>query len=232
MNLIISIPFSRFITLGAISKTLLIFALIAHSFAVTHNYIINTNKLPLYEINFQYLLLFSITHSNKNFLNHTCNYLIFAPLNYVNNIFLDFLHNYFLIFILIFTDGFVSPLSTGCLFQIPEFHISFSNNLPPTTLSFTAECFVIIEVLNTISSLSPNKFLVATDSLSYHQPQTHPTQFYKKRNYEMLYFHKYQVHHEITPNIIIKRFTTGYSKLFIRCLIQTSAHWSVVVSVE
>ncbi|KAF0760914.1 RNA-directed DNA polymerase from mobile element jockey [Aphis craccivora] len=32
--------------------------------------------------------------------------------------------------------------------------------------SFTAECFAIIEALNTISSLPPNKYLVATDSLS------------------------------------------------------------------
>lgn len=37
-------------------------------------------------------------------------------------------------------------------FYIPEFHISFINNLPSTASSFTTEYFAIIELLNAISS--------------------------------------------------------------------------------
>ncbi|KAF0754884.1 RNase H domain-containing protein, partial [Aphis craccivora] len=68
--------------------------------------------------------------------------------------------------------GSVSPLSAGYSFYISEFHISFSNNLPPTITSFTAERFAIIDALNNISSLPPNKFLIATDSLSCLQALT------------------------------------------------------------
>lgn len=69
-------------------------------------------------------------------------------------------------------DDSVSPLSAGYLFYIPEFHISFSNNLPPITPSFTAERFAIIDALNKILFLPPNNFLIATDSLSCLQALT------------------------------------------------------------
>lgn len=72
-------------------------------------------------------------------------------------------------FTLIYTDRSVSPLPAGFSFYIPELHISLINNLPPTASSITAECFAIIESLNTISSLPPRKFLIAKDSLFYVQ---------------------------------------------------------------
>lgn len=149
-----------------VQKSLPVLATTAHSLAVTRNYIIQTNKLPIYLTNFQSLLLSPITHINKNFLNLSRTSLNSLPPNFVNNIFLDFIHNTFPLFILIFTDGSVSPLSAGYSFYIPEFHISFSNNLPPTASSFTAECFAIIEALNIVSTLPTNKFLIVTDSLS------------------------------------------------------------------
>lgn len=131
-----------------------------------------SNRLPIYDAN-----LFSLTFSYScpqiysyiNFLNHYFDFLKSSPPNLVNNIFFDFIHNPFLLFTLIFTDHSVSPLLARYSFYIPEFHISFSSNLPLTASSYTAECFAIIEVLQSIYSLSPNKFLIATDSLSYLQ---------------------------------------------------------------
>uniref|UniRef100_A0A2S2QL67 RNase H type-1 domain-containing protein n=1 Tax=Sipha flava TaxID=143950 RepID=A0A2S2QL67_9HEMI len=84
----------------------------------------------------------------------------------INNAFFDFLNSIFPDFIAVYTDGSVSPLSAGYSFYIPELHISFTNNLPPSASSFTAECFAIVKTLTLISSFLPDKFLIATDSMS------------------------------------------------------------------
>uniref|UniRef100_A0A2S2Q117 ribonuclease H n=1 Tax=Sipha flava TaxID=143950 RepID=A0A2S2Q117_9HEMI len=83
----------------------------------------------------------------------------------VNKIFSEFLNMNFDNFVVVYTDGSVSHLSAGYSFFIPELHISFSNNLPPSS-SFTAECYAIIEALSLISNLASNKYLIASDSMS------------------------------------------------------------------
>jgi kelch-like protein 2/3 len=60
----------------------------------------------------------------------------------------------------------VSPLSAGYAFYIPELHMSFTNNLPASSSSFSAECYAIIEALIFISNLAPNNYLIASDSMS------------------------------------------------------------------
>ncbi|KAF0704304.1 RNase H domain-containing protein [Aphis craccivora] len=54
------------------------------------------------------------------------------------------------------------PLSASYSFYIPEFHVSFSNNLPPSS-SFTAECCAVLEALRFISNAAPNNYLIASD---------------------------------------------------------------------
>lgn len=68
-------------------------------------------------------------------------------INIINNI-----QENFPLFILINTDDSVSQSFAGYSLCTPEFYISFTNNLPPTASSFTAECFAIIESLNVTSS--------------------------------------------------------------------------------
>jgi len=65
----------------------------------------------------------------------------------VNQIFSEFLELNFHHFIVMYTDGSVSPLSAGYFVYIPELHISLSNNLLPSS-SFTAECYAIIDALS------------------------------------------------------------------------------------
>ncbi|XP_025418121.1 uncharacterized protein LOC112688914 [Sipha flava] len=149
-----------------VSKSLPILALTAHSLALIREYIIKSDKLPLYETNFPSLLLSPTIHFSKNFLEFPIDYLKIAQPNFVNGLFLDYIRNNFPDFILIFTDRSVTPLSASFTFVIPEFHISFTNNLPPTASSYTAECHAIIESLLLISTLITNKFLIITDSLS------------------------------------------------------------------
>lgn len=48
-----------------------------------------------------------------------------------NAVFSNFLRENFLNFIVVYTDGSVSPLSAGYAFYVPELHISYANNLPP-----------------------------------------------------------------------------------------------------
>ncbi|KAF0690957.1 RNase H domain-containing protein, partial [Aphis craccivora] len=51
-----------------------------------------------------------------------------------------------------------------------EFHVSFSNNLLPS--SFTAECYAILEALRFISNAAPNNYLISSDSMSCLQSLT------------------------------------------------------------
>lgn len=84
----------------------------------------------------------------------------------INKIFSEYLNANFGNYIRVYTDGSVSPLSAGYSFYIPELHISFTNNLPPSSSSFTAECYAIIEALTLIANLTPNYYLIASDYLS------------------------------------------------------------------
>ena len=149
-----------------IQKSLPVLASMAHSLISTRDHIYNSTKPPLYETNFNSLFLTPTIHFNKDFLKHSINFLKTSPPNFVNSLFIDYIQEHFSRFILIFTDGSSTPLSAGFSFYIPDFHISFSNNLPPTASSYTTECFAIMEALLSISSLPSNNFLIVTDSLS------------------------------------------------------------------
>lgn len=86
----------------------------------------------------------------------------------VSKIFYEFLNVNFSSFITIYTDGFVSPpLSAGYTFYIPALHIiSFTNNLPPSSSSFTVECHAIMGALTLILNFAPDKYLITFDSMS------------------------------------------------------------------
>jgi len=119
-----------------------------HSLTIVQNFIINSNKLPLYEASFSFLLVILVIHFNKNFLRHSIDFLkTFLP-NFVNSLFLDYMHITFPLFILIYTDGSVSPPSSRYAFFIPDFHISFSNNLPSTGSSYTANVLLLLNLFN------------------------------------------------------------------------------------
>jgi hypothetical protein len=57
----------------------------------------------------------------------------------VNKIFSEFFKLNFHDFIVVYINGSVSPHFVGYSFYVPELHISFINNLPPSSSSFTAE---------------------------------------------------------------------------------------------
>lgn len=59
-----------------------------------------------------------------------------------NNLTVNFLN-----FIIVYTDGSLSPLSTGYAFYILVLHVSLTNNLSSSFSSLTAECYTVIEAL-------------------------------------------------------------------------------------
>jgi ribonuclease HI len=131
-----------------------------------HQYICKSSKLPLYEQSFESLLFSPLVRLDNQFLSLSSLELKKMSPPMVNKIFSKFLNMNFDHFIVVYTDGSVSPLSVGYSFFFPELHISFSNNLPPSSSSFTAECYAIIEALSLISNLAANKYLIASDSMS------------------------------------------------------------------
>lgn len=94
------------------------------------------------------------------------------PNSFVNNSFSNYLLLNFSNFIVISLMAQFPPLSASYSFYIPEFHVSFSNNLPPSSSSFTAECYAILEALRFISNAAPNNYLIASDSMSCLQSLT------------------------------------------------------------
>jgi hypothetical protein len=98
------------------------------------NYILNSNSFLLYKTNFSSLLLSPKIYHNKNFLSHSIDFLKTSFPIFVNGIFQDYsyIQKTFPLFILIYTDGSVSPTSAGYSFFIPDLLISFTNNLLPT----------------------------------------------------------------------------------------------------
>lgn len=145
-----------------ISKSVSVLTSVAYSLA-SRNYIINTNNLPLY---FPSLLLIHKIHCNKNFLCHSIDFLKVSSSNFVNGLFQDYIHYMLPLYTLIHIDGSVSPISTELSFFIPDLYICFTNNFSPIALSYVTEFFAIIKSLQFISTLQPNKFLIATDSFS------------------------------------------------------------------
>ncbi|KAL4099050.1 hypothetical protein QTP88_023545 [Uroleucon formosanum] len=158
--------YSLFLTWRYVPKNLPVLSLVANSVSPFHEYILTNIKLPIYEIGYQALLLPAQVLLVNPFPSLSSSELRVTSPAVINSLFTDFIDNNFANFIVVYTDGSVSPLSAGYSFYIPNLHISFTNNLPPSSSSFTAECFAIIEALNCISSFSYKKFLIASDSMS------------------------------------------------------------------
>jgi ribonuclease HI len=68
--------------------------------------------------------------------------------------------------LLVFTDGSISTSSANFSFYIPTLNISFFGKINALTSSFTTECYAIINVLQFISRLEFNNFLIIFDSQS------------------------------------------------------------------
>jgi len=84
----------------------------------------------------------------------------------INNIFSNYVDINIPNFVVVFTDGSVSSLSAAYSFFISELRLFFTNNLHPSSPSFATECFSIIHTLTLVSNFVPDKFLIASDSLS------------------------------------------------------------------
>ncbi|KAL4119211.1 hypothetical protein QTP88_012055 [Uroleucon formosanum] len=158
--------YSLFLTWRYVPKNLPVLSLVANSVSPFHEYILTNIKLPIYEIGYQALLLPAQVLLVNPFPSLSSSELRVTSHAVINSLFTNFIDNNFADFIVVYTDGSVSPLSAGYSFYIPNLHISFTNNLPPSSSFFTAECFAIIEALNCISSFSYKKFLIASDSMS------------------------------------------------------------------
>ena len=169
---IFDIFYSLFQSWRYVPKSLPVLSLTANSISSFHQYILTYARPPLYEYDYDSFLNIPLVHLDKFFLGISSVDLKTTSPIVINNLFSDFLFTNFPDFVAVYTDVSVSPLSAGCSFFIPELCISFSSNLPPTSSSFTAECYAIIEALNLISSFSPNKFLIASDSMSCLQSLT------------------------------------------------------------
>ncbi|VVC28773.1 Ribonuclease H-like domain,Ribonuclease H domain [Cinara cedri] len=155
---------SLFFTWRYTPKAMPVLSIVANNLFNFHQYVINSNKFPLYEHPYN-SLLFIPAIQIINFSDLSVTELKSMPNSFVNNSFSSYLLN-FSNFIIIYTDSSVSPLSAGYSFYIPELHVSFSNNLSSSSSSFTAECYAILEALHFISNLAPNNYLIASDSMS------------------------------------------------------------------
>lgn len=76
----------------------------------------------------------------------------------MNNFFSDFFEFNFPNFIVVYTNGSVSPLSTGYSSYIPVLYKSFTSNLPSFYSSFITECYAIIAII-LIFSFLPKEIL-------------------------------------------------------------------------
>jgi len=157
--------FSLYITWRYTSKSMPVLSIAANSLANFHQYILNSYKLPLYDQPYDSLLCTPLVQID-NFSNFSNTELKSMSSSFVNKLFSNFLNQNYPNFTIIYTDGSVSPFSAGYSFYIPELHISFSNNLPSSSSSFSAECYAILEALLFISDLAPNNYLIASDSMS------------------------------------------------------------------
>jgi len=112
----------------------------ANALSDFHQYICicKSSNLPLYEQSFESLLFSPLVSLENQFSSLSSMELKEISVPMVNKIYSEFLKLNFDNFIVVYTDGSVSPLSAGYSFFIPELNISFSNNLPPSSSSFTA----------------------------------------------------------------------------------------------
>lgn len=149
--------YSLFLTCRYVSKSLPILALTANSISPFHQYVLTNFKHPMHEIRYD-VLLYS-THVHIADISPG-----FSSLDLRNSS--PFIECNFTDFIVIYTDGSVSTLSAGYSFYITELHISCTSNLLPSSSSFTAKCFAIVEALNFISTSPYKKFLIVLSPIS------------------------------------------------------------------
>jgi len=163
--------YSLYITWRYTAKSMPVLSIAANSLSNFHQSVLKSYKLQLYEQPYDSLLCTPLVQID-NFSNFSYIELKSMSSAFVNKLFSNFLNLNYPNFTIIYTDGSVSPLSAGYSFYIPELLISFSNNLPPSSSSFTAECYAILEALLFISDLAPNSYLIASDSMSCLQSLT------------------------------------------------------------
>ena len=132
---------------GHKKKSKPVLSVIVNLLSDIHQFIINSDKFLFYKQSYDSLLYSPSVQSSKQYLNLSTNDLKNMFCSMVNAVFLNCLNVNYSNFIAIYTDGSVSPLSAGYAFYIPELHVSFTNNLPPSSSSFTAEYYDIIEAL-------------------------------------------------------------------------------------
>ena len=158
--------YSLFLNWRYTPKSIPVLSIAANSLSNFYQYIIKSNKPQIYEQSYESLLFTPLVHIDGQFTDLSSHQLKQMSNSVVNNILSNHLKLRFPNTLVIYTDGSVSRLSAGYSFYIPELHVSFANNLPPTTSSFTAECYAIYEALLFISNTDPGNYLIATDSLS------------------------------------------------------------------
>jgi len=157
--------YSLSITWRYTSKSLPVLSIAANSLYNFRQYVIRPNKFSLYEQSYESLLFTPLVHI-ENFFDMPSSMLTSMSSTFVNDHFSNYLNLNYPNFTIIYTDGSVSPISAGYSFYIPKFHFSFSNNLPPSSSSFTAECYAILEALLFISNSPSDNYLIASDSMS------------------------------------------------------------------
>jgi len=137
-----------------VSKSVPILASVAHSLIASWNYILNSNKLPIYEVNFSYLLFHPIINFDKNFLGHSINYLNPLPPTLLK----IFFSTTFPLYILIYIDGSFLLYLAGIL--IPDLYISFTNNLSLIVSSYTPIILLTLNLFNSPPLYYPISFLL------------------------------------------------------------------------
>lgn len=110
-----------------------ILSILANALSNFHQYICKSTKLPLYGQSSKFLIFSSLVQLEKKFPYLFSQELIKMSNPVVNKIFFEFLRLNFDNFIVVNTDGLVSSISVGFSFYIPELHIFFTNNLPPSS---------------------------------------------------------------------------------------------------
>ncbi|KAL4154303.1 hypothetical protein QTP88_000450 [Uroleucon formosanum] len=143
--------YSLFLTWRYVPKNLPVISLVANSVSPFHEYILTNIKLPIYEIEYQALLLPAQVLLVNPFPSLSSSELRVTYPAVINSLFTDFIDNNFADFIVVYTDGSVSPLSAGYSFYIPNLHISFTNNLPPSSSSSLLNVLLLLK--HTIVSL-------------------------------------------------------------------------------
>lgn len=127
----------------------------------------------MYVYGFDTLLNSTDVNVDKSFLGISSNDIKSFSITIIYNLLSDFLAH--LNYNVVYTDGSVYPLFPDYIFIIPLFYRLITINLSPSTSSFTAEYYTMIESLTHIFSFPPDKFLIASDSMSCLQSLTSNT---------------------------------------------------------